>query len=115
MEGSVGGTVRLLSIPRWSGWKWKVTGLTPGPAPRLGSMARGLPLRKTAQGEAVAGTALQGPGSRRMACTPTIPAHGPLVIEVWDGLAQRRSLGGCTYHCRPSRRTQFRNLSRQCQ
>ena len=34
---------------------------------------------------------------RALPLASTIPAHGPLVIEVWDGW-QRRSLGGCTYH-----------------
>jgi len=28
---------------------------------------------------------------------PTIPAHAPLVIEIWDSW-RKRSLGGCTYH-----------------
>ena len=28
---------------------------------------------------------------------PTIPAHGPVVLEIWDGW-RKRSMGGCTYH-----------------
>ncbi len=37
------------------------------------------------------------PGSPAHGLHPTIPAHAPLVIEIWDGW-RKRSLGGCTYH-----------------
>ena len=56
---------------------------------------RTMPLRSTAQGEAVAGVrfkAWQPPHGLH----PTIPAHAPLIVEIWDGW-RKRSLGGCTY------------------
>jgi uncharacterized protein (DUF2126 family) len=57
---------------------------------------RPLPLRSTAQGEAVAGLRFKA-WQPAHGLHPTIPAHGPLVIELWDGW-RKRSMGGCTYH-----------------
>jgi uncharacterized protein (DUF2126 family) len=92
-EGTAGGTVRFVdsSVERL---EVKVKGLTPGRHKVLVN-GRALPLRETAQGEAVAGVrfkAWQPPHGLH----PTVPAHAPLVIEIWDDW-RRRSLGGCTY------------------
>ena len=93
-EGSVGGTVRFVdsSVERL---EVKVTGLTPGRHRALVN-GRALPLRATAQGEAVAGLRFKA-WQPAHGLHPTIPAHGPLVIELWDGW-RKRSIGGCTYH-----------------
>jgi uncharacterized protein (DUF2126 family)/transglutaminase-like putative cysteine protease len=92
-EGAVGGTARFVdsSVERL---EVKVSGLTPG---RHKVLVNGhpMPLRGTAQGEAVAGVrfkAWQPPHGLH----PTIPAQAPLTIEIWDGW-RKRSLGGCTY------------------
>jgi len=93
-EGAVGGTVRFVdsSVERLEA---KVSGLTPG-RHRLLVNGRAAPLRATAQGEAVAGIRFKA-WQPAHGLHPTIPAHGPLVVEVWDGW-RKRSLGGCTYH-----------------
>ncbi|HET7083985.1 MAG TPA: transglutaminase family protein [Rhizomicrobium sp.] len=93
-EGTAGGTVRFVdsSVERL---EVKVTGLTPGRHRALVN-GRALPLRATAQGEAVAGLRFKA-WQPAHGLHPTIPAHGPLVIELWDGW-RKRSLGGCTYH-----------------
>lgn len=57
---------------------------------------RALLLAPTGQGSAVAGQRFKA-WQPAHGLHPTIPAHGPLVIEIWDGW-RRRSLGGCTYH-----------------
>jgi uncharacterized protein (DUF2126 family)/transglutaminase-like putative cysteine protease len=93
-EGTAQGTVRFVdaSIERL---EVKVTGMTQGRHKVLVN-GRAMPLRATGQGEAVAGVrfkAWQPPHGLH----PTIPAHAPLKIEIWDGW-RRRSLGGCTYH-----------------
>ncbi|MEO8300310.1 MAG: transglutaminase family protein [Rhizomicrobium sp.] len=93
-EGTPGGTVRFVdsSVERL---EIKLSGLTPGRHKVLVN-GRTVPLRDTAQGEAVGGVrfkAWQPPHGLH----PTIPAHAPLVIEIWDGW-RKRSLGGCTYH-----------------
>jgi uncharacterized protein (DUF2126 family) len=92
-EGAPGGTVRFVdsSVERL---EIKVSGITPGRHKVLVN-GRTLPLRTTAQGEAVAGLrfkAWQPPHGLH----PTVPAHAPLVVEIWDGW-RKRSLGGCTY------------------
>ncbi|HEX4635109.1 MAG TPA: transglutaminase family protein, partial [Rhizomicrobium sp.] len=93
-EGAAGGAVRFVdsSVERL---EVKVTGLTPGRHRALVN-GRPLPLRATAQGEAVAGLRFKA-WQPAHGLHPTIPAHGPLVIEVWDGW-RKRSIGGCTYH-----------------
>jgi uncharacterized protein (DUF2126 family)/transglutaminase-like putative cysteine protease len=93
-ESTAGGTARFVdaSVERL---EVKVKGITPG-RHRVLVNGRGLPLRPTAQGEAVAGVrfkAWQPPHGLH----PTIPAHAPLTIEIWDGW-RKRSLGGCTYY-----------------
>ena len=93
-EGTPGGTVRYVdaSVERL---EVKLSGLTPG-RHKLLVNGRTAPLRDTAPGEAVAGVrfkAWQPPHGLH----PTIPAHAPLTIEIWDGW-RKRSLGGCTYH-----------------
>jgi len=92
-EGTPGGTARFVdsSVERL---EVKATGLTPGRHKVLVN-GRPLPLRATAQGEAVAGVrfkAWQPPHGLH----PTIKAQAPLTIEIWDGW-RKRSLGGCTY------------------
>jgi uncharacterized protein (DUF2126 family)/transglutaminase-like putative cysteine protease len=92
-EGTPGGTARFVdsSVERL---EVKVKGLTPG-RHRVLVNGRAMPLRRTAQSEAVAGVrfkAWQPPHGLH----PTIPAHAPLTIEIWDDW-RKRSLGGCTY------------------
>lgn len=93
-EGAVGGTVRYVdsSVERL---QIKAAGLTQG-RHRVLVNARPLPLRATAQGEAVAGVRFKA-WQPAHGLHPTIGAHGPLVVEIWDGW-RKRSLGGCTYH-----------------
>jgi uncharacterized protein (DUF2126 family) len=92
-ETTQGGTARFVdsSVERL---EVKVRGMTRGRHKVLVN-GRAMPLRPTAQGEAVAGVrfkAWQPPHGLH----PTIPAHAPLVIEIWDRW-RKRSLGGCTY------------------
>jgi uncharacterized protein (DUF2126 family)/transglutaminase-like putative cysteine protease len=92
-EGTPGGTARYVdsSVERL---EVKVKGMTPE-RHRVLVNGRAMPLRQTAQSEAVAGVrfkAWQPPHGLH----PTIPAHAPLIIEIWDGW-RHRSLGGCTY------------------
>ena len=93
-EGTAGGTVRFVdsSVERLEA---KVTGLTKGRHYALVN-GRALPLRATAQGEAVAGLRFKA-WQPAHGLHPTIPAHGPLVIELWDSW-RKRGIGGCTYH-----------------
>jgi len=93
-EGAPGGTVRFVdsSVERL---EVKLTGLTEGRHRALAN-GRTLPLRATAQGEAVAGLRFKA-WQPAHGLHPTIPAHGPLVIEVWDSW-RKRSIGGCSYH-----------------
>ncbi len=93
-EGTAGGTVRFVdsSVERL---EVKVTGLTPGRHRALVN-GKSLPLRTTGQSEAVAGLRFKA-WQPAHGLHPTIPAHGPLVIEIWDSW-RKRSLGGCTYH-----------------
>jgi uncharacterized protein (DUF2126 family)/transglutaminase-like putative cysteine protease len=92
-EGTPGGTARYVdsSVERL---EVKVKGLAPG-RHRVLVNGRAMPLRRTAQSEAVAGVrfkAWQPPHGLH----PTIPAHAPLIIEIWDSW-RHRSIGGCTY------------------
>jgi uncharacterized protein (DUF2126 family) len=93
-EGTPGGTVRFVdsSVERL---EIKLNGLTPGRHKVLVN-GRVVPLRETAQGEAVGGVRFKA-WQPAHGLHPTIPAHAPLVIEIWDGW-RKRSLGGCTYH-----------------
>ncbi|HWM61159.1 MAG TPA: transglutaminase family protein, partial [Rhizomicrobium sp.] len=92
-ENTAGGTARFVdsSVERL---EVKASGLTAGRHKVLVN-GRTMPLRGTAQGEAVAGMrfkAWQPPHGLH----PTIPAQAPLIVEIWDGW-RKRSLGGCTY------------------
>ena len=93
-EAAAGGTVRFVdsSVERL---EVKASGLTIG-RHRVLVNGKSLPLRATAQSEAVAGLRFKA-WQPAHGLHPTIPAHGPLVIEIWDGW-RKRSLGGCTYH-----------------
>ena len=93
-EGTTGGTVRFVdsSVERL---EVKLSGMTPG-RHRVLVNGRLVPLRKTAQGEAVGGLRFKA-WQPAHGLHPTIPAHAPLVIEIWDSW-RKRSLGGCTYH-----------------
>jgi uncharacterized protein (DUF2126 family)/transglutaminase-like putative cysteine protease len=93
-EGAPGGTVRFVdsSVERL---EVKASGLTQG-RHRVLVNGRTVPLRATAQGEGVAGVRFKA-WQPAHGLHPTIPAHGPLVLEIWDGW-RKRSLGGCTYH-----------------
>uniref|UniRef100_UPI0035B4623D transglutaminase family protein n=1 Tax=Stella sp. TaxID=2912054 RepID=UPI0035B4623D len=94
-EGAAGGTVRYVdsTVERL---EVKVSGITPD-RHRLLVNGRPAPLTPTGRrGEAVAGVrfrAWQAPHSLH----PTVPTHGPLVVELWDAW-RRRAIGGCTYH-----------------
>ncbi|HEX2761452.1 MAG TPA: transglutaminase family protein, partial [Rhizomicrobium sp.] len=93
-EGTAGGTVRFVdsSVERL---EIKLSGMTPG-RHRVLVNGRTVPLRTTAQGEAVAGVRFKA-WQPAHGLHPTVPAHAPLVLEIWDGW-RKRSLGGCTYH-----------------
>ena len=93
-EGAPGGTVRYVdsSVERL---EVKLSGLTPGRHKVLVN-GREVPLRATAQSEAVAGVRFKA-WKPAHGLHPTIDAHGPLVLEIWDGW-RKRSMGGCTYH-----------------
>jgi uncharacterized protein (DUF2126 family) len=93
-ENTAGGTARFVdsSVERL---EVKVSGLTPGRHKVLAN-GRTMPLRGTAQGEAVAGVrfkAWQPPHGLH----PNIPAQAPVILEIWDSW-RKRSIGGCTYH-----------------
>jgi len=93
-EGTAGGTVRFVdsSVERL---EIKLSGMTPG-RHRVLVNGRPVPLRDTAQSEAVGGVRFKA-WQPAHGLHPTIPAHAPLVIEIWDSW-RKRSLGGCTYH-----------------
>jgi uncharacterized protein (DUF2126 family)/transglutaminase-like putative cysteine protease len=93
-EGAVSGTVRFVdsSVERM---EVKATGLTLG-RHRVLANGRTLPLNATGQGEGVAGLRFKA-WQPAHGLHPTIAAHEPLVLEIWDGW-RKRSLGGCTYH-----------------
>ena len=93
-EGAATGTVRFVdsSVERL---EVKATGLTKG-RHRVLVNGRTVPLRATGQGEGVAGVRFKA-WQPAHGLHPTIAAHDPLVLEIWDGW-RKRSLGGCTYH-----------------
>ena len=110
-EARGGGTVRYVdsSVERL---EVKANGLTPGRHRGAGQWPA-MPLRATAPGRGRGGVrfkAWQPPHGLH----PTIPAHAPLTIEIWDGW-RKRSHWRLHLSCRPSRRTQFRDLSGQRQ
>jgi uncharacterized protein (DUF2126 family) len=57
---------------------------------------RTMPLRATAQGEAVAGVRFKA-WQPAHGLHPNIPAQAPVILEIWDSW-RKRSIGGCTYH-----------------
>ncbi|HEX4027119.1 MAG TPA: transglutaminase family protein [Rhizomicrobium sp.] len=92
-ENTAGGTARFVdsSVERL---EIKASGLTQG-RHRVLVNGRTMPMRGTAQGEAVAGVrfkAWQPPHGLH----PTIAAQAPLIVEIWDDW-RKRSMGGCTY------------------
>lgn len=93
-EGAIGGTVRFVdsSVERL---EVKTKGLVEGRHKILVNR-RAVPLKPITLDEQVGGVRFRAwqPVST---LHPTIPAHAPLTIEVWDGF-RKRSLGGCTYH-----------------
>jgi uncharacterized protein (DUF2126 family)/transglutaminase-like putative cysteine protease len=93
-EGTPGGTVRFVdsSVERL---EIKLSGMTPGRHKVLVN-GRSVPLHDTAQGDAVGGVRFKA-WQPAHGLHPTIAAHAPLVIEIWDSW-RKRSLGGCTYH-----------------
>ncbi|HEY1171144.1 MAG TPA: transglutaminase family protein [Verrucomicrobiae bacterium] len=94
-EPGAGGTVRYVdsSLERM---QIKVQGMT-DPRHKLAVNGYQLPLHPTGtKGEFVAGVRYRAwqPAS---CLQPTIPVHGPLVVDVVDTWSER-SLGGCAYH-----------------
>jgi uncharacterized protein (DUF2126 family) len=73
----------------------KASGLTEGRHSILAN-GRRIPLSVAGLGEAVGGVRFRA-WQHFHSLHPTIPAHTPLLFEIWDGW-RRRSLGGCTYH-----------------
>jgi uncharacterized protein (DUF2126 family)/transglutaminase-like putative cysteine protease len=94
-EGAAGGTVRFVdsSVERL---QIRVTGMT-GERHSVACNGWKLPLHATGvEGEYVAGLRFRA-WSPPSALHPTIPAHGPLVLDLVDSWSGR-SIGGCTYH-----------------
>ena len=94
-EGAAGGTVRFVdsSLERL---QLRLSGATPG-RHQVTVNGRPAPMRETeTRGEMVAGVRFRAWAAAH-SLHPTIPPHGPLLVEIidtWSG----RSLGGCTYH-----------------
>ncbi|RED13770.1 transglutaminase family protein [Pontivivens insulae] len=92
-ESTGGGTARFVdsSVERL---QVKVTDADPRYTLTCNGYA--LPMEQVEDGVQVAGVRFRSwqPWS---ALHPTIPAHGPLVFDMWDAVAGR-SVGGCTYH-----------------
>lgn len=91
-ESTAGGTARFVDS---SVERLQISMENADPRFQLTCNGYALPLHEV-RGKQVAGIRFRSwqPWS---ALHPTIPAHGPLVFDLWDNLSGR-SVGGCTYH-----------------
>ncbi len=94
-EGAVGGTVRYVdsSVERL---QVKVRGLTDGRYV-IGCNGWRVPLTPPARPASSSAACAIARGSRRRACTRTIPIDAPLTFDLYDRWSGR-AVAGCTYH-----------------